>query len=146
MISVTKKFTFDAGHRLSNYDGKCRHLHGHTYKCEITVACKVLDNKGMVIDFGDLKKIYNETVDAKFDHKMILQTGDPINQKIGKALEGFKSQFNSIVWVTYNPTAEKMAKDIFEMVNNKIQKIGRGLGVTKVVLYETPNSKASCSV
>lgn len=68
MITVTKIFTFDAAHHLPFHKGKCKNLHGHTYKLEVTVGGE-LDENGLVIDFGDLKKIVSENIIEKYDHK-----------------------------------------------------------------------------
>lgn len=67
---IAKEFTFDAAHRLLNYDGPCANLHGHTYKLQIVLSGPVQKN-GMVIDFVDLKKIVTEKVISKLDHKFI---------------------------------------------------------------------------
>ena len=68
---ITKKFTFDCAHKLINYDGKCKNLHGHTYSLLITVQGEVDKKSGMVIDFGTLKNIVNKKVVAVFDHAYI---------------------------------------------------------------------------
>lgn len=68
MITVTKIFTFDSAHHLPFHKGKCKNLHGHTYKLEVTV-CGRPDENGMLIDFGDLKKIVSEKIIEKYDHK-----------------------------------------------------------------------------
>lgn len=136
-MRVTKTFTFDAGHRLSNYEGKCKNLHGHTYKVEITINGS-LDELGMVMDFGDLKELYNKIVDAKFDHKTILFENDPLNQKIKELMP------EAVVMVPYNPTAENFAKDIFGMLIDNFGKYGLPALIDRVVVYETPTSYAEC--
>lgn len=137
-MSVVKTFTFDTGHRLSNYEGKCKQLHGHTYKCEIEVFSEYLDDRGMEIDFTELKEIFNEVVDQRFDHKFLLKKGDPINEALAEALP---KTDRSIVWVDYNPTAENIARDIFEMVKGELPR-ERGLKILEVRLWETPTSLA----
>ena len=114
-ISVTKSFTFDSAHFLRHYEGACANLHGHTYRCEVTVAGP-RDSLGMIIDFKNLKSIINDTVMAKFDHKYI-------NAE-----------------VLYNPTAENMVEDIAHMFEHKINGICQ---VTRVKLWETPDSHAT---
>ncbi len=115
-VSVTKSFTFDAAHSLTDYKGLCANLHGHTYKCEVTIS-GVRDKKsGMIIDFKNLKAIINETVMMKFDHQHI-------NDK-----------------VTYNPTAENMVVDIANMFIGNLQE---DLTLRKVKLWETPDSSAT---
>lgn len=70
-MNITKKFTFDCAHKLINYDGKCKNLHGHTYTLLITVQGRVDKKSGMIIDFGILKNIVNEKVIDVFDHAYI---------------------------------------------------------------------------
>lgn len=134
-MKITKSFTFDAGHRLSNYEGKCKNLHGHTYKVEITIK-GTLDKIGMLIDFGTLKEVYNKTVDAKFDHKLILFQDDPLNKKIQEVSP------EAVVMVPYNPTAENFAKDIFNMVADGLDDLKAPGLVDKIRVYETPTSYA----
>lgn len=140
MNTVTKVFTFDAGHRLSEYDGKCKHLHGHTYRCEVTVGADDLDKMGMVVDFGWLKKIFKEFIDPKFDHKMILKRGDGINTSIAYALGRHGRPEDHICWVDYNPTAENMAQDILNIFTKWLKV--EDVYVEHVRLWETSNSFA----
>lgn len=135
-MRIAKIFTFDAAHRLSNYEGKCRNLHGHHYLLRVTLEGDGLDKQGMVIDFGILKEIVNKVIDSFFDHKAILKKDDPINKKIAKAIP---SKYNSCYLVNYNPTAENMVNDICTRLNL----IFKGkFEVVKVRLYETPTSYA----
>ena len=136
--TVTKSFTFDMGHRLSNYEGKCKHLHGHTYKLEVTIECDELDDRGMVMDFGDLKKIYKEQIEAKFDHKLLLYENDDYNQRLAKAIEPDRE---SIVWAEYNPTAENIVDNILGIFQWHLPN-ERRLRVSHIRLYETPTSYA----
>lgn len=137
---ITKTFTFDAGHRLSNYEGKCRHLHGHTYHVEITVGGPITLPVGMIMDFGILKDIFKELVDKKFDHKMMLNKSDPYNQKLAEALPDVEE---SITWTEYNPTAENIALDIFQMIQGRLP---ADVYIKKVKLYETPTSFAEITI
>lgn len=136
--TVTKTFTFDTGHRLSNYEGKCKRLHGHTYKLEITVGCNVLDAKGMVVDFGDLKEIFKNHIDEAFDHRTLLFKEDTLNQAIASALPEGDDQ---IVWTSFNPTAENIGAAIFLIYESRLPR-ERNLQVVRVRLYETPTSFA----
>ena len=75
-IRITKRFSFEAGHALYGYDGKCKNVHGHSYKLYVTVIGSPITDTtnvklGMVIDFGDLKKIVKQEVVDKFDHATI---------------------------------------------------------------------------
>lgn len=138
MHTVTKIFTFDTGHRLSNYEGKCKRLHGHTYKLELTVTAEMLDNAGMVLDFNELKEIFNETIDSQWDHRTLLFKDDEFNKTL---IKHDSPDFPSFIPVPYNPTAENMAKDIFYRISGELPR-ERGLHIEKVKLYETPTSYA----
>ena len=126
---VTRVIHFCYGHRLLNYAGKCRHPHGHNGVLEITISSSVLDSLGMVIDFDEIKKKIQAWVDAELDHKMILNEKDPlvpVLQKMGDPVVLFPS----------NPTAENIAKYIFDYAKNQ------NLNVRSVKLWETQNSYA----
>ncbi len=113
LVDVTKIFTFDSAHRLENYEGDCKYLHGHTYKLEITVRGTV-DHRGMVIDFNDLKTAVKEKVINILDHRYL----------------------NEIF--PFNPTCENMLVWIFQelepVLTNDCHRLQR------VVLWETPTS------
>jgi len=137
-MTVTKIFTFDAAHRLSDYKGKCKNLHGHTYRVEITVSGE-LNKLGMVIDFGELKEIYNKIIDRNFDHRTILKEDDPINIMIAETIP------EAVCWVPYNPTAENLAQDIFNLVYDELltkYKSNLVIKLEKIRVYETPTSYA----
>ncbi len=128
--SVTKQVEFCYGHRLLNYDGKCKHLHGHNGLLEIVVATDSLDSRGMVVDFGDIKDVVKEWVDTNMDHQMILSKDDPILNLL--------LDLNEPVYVMDdNPTAENIAKRIHEEATNA------GLDILETRLWETPSSYAS---
>ena len=78
MYSVTKKIEFCYGHRLLEYDGICKHPHGHNAVAEIEIRSGSLDNRNMVCDFSDIKRIVKGWVDRELDHKMILRRDDPL--------------------------------------------------------------------
>jgi 6-pyruvoyltetrahydropterin/6-carboxytetrahydropterin synthase len=137
-MKITKKFSFSAGHRLSDYDGPCNKLHGHNYDLEVTVS-GALDKLGMVMDFGVLKGIVKEKVDKVFDHRLILKIGDPINENIRKL---FPPEDTSICWVEYNPTAENMALDIFKRINKELNIKYRDINLERIIIYETATSYA----
>src|ERR1700752_1314032 len=103
MFRVTREISFCYGHRLLNYDGKCRHLHGHNGKAVITVEAPALDPLGMVIDFSQLKKVVGGWIDEKLDHKMLLHKDDPVIPELRRLGEQF-------VTLDVNPTAENIAK------------------------------------
>ena len=127
--SVTKIIAFCYGHRLLNYDGKCKFLHGHNGRVEIVVAAERLDGRGMVVDFGDVKKIVGGFIDEKLDHRMILCKKDPI-------LALLKERGEPLFEMEDNPTAENIAKEIYRYA------IGQKLPVSSVKLWETDTSFA----
>lgn len=132
MFHVTKEIYFCYGHRLLNYRGKCRYFHGHNGKVEVQLSAEKLDEKGMVRDFGEIKDILQSWVDEVLDHRMILHENDPLRATLEKAGE-------PVFILKTNPTAENIARTIYETAQSK------GLPVTRVTLWETPNSFATYS-
>jgi len=132
MYSVTKTISFCYGHRLLNYDGKCKHLHGHNGTVEIHLTSKKLDKRGMVVDFGDVKHIVKGFVEEYLDHKMILCDADPM-------VPILKKQREPCYLMKENPTAENIAKHIFDFARSK------KLPVVSVRLWETDTSFAEYS-
>lgn len=121
-VAVTKEFTFDAAHHLHCYDGKCKNLHGHTYKLVITISGYV-NEIGIAVDFSDIKKIYNETIKKKLDHRYL-------NEVLPKM----------------NTTAENMIVWIWEQIDARLEEDGLkklGTRIEELVLYETPTSYAT---
>ena len=132
MYSVTREISFCYGHRLLEYDGKCRHLHGHNGRAVISLAAAELDRLGMVMDFTLLKRIVGGWIDGQLDHKMLLHRDDP-------ALEFLRSQGEPVFVMDVNPTAENIAKLIFDFAASQ------GFPVTEVKLWETDTSCATYS-
>ena len=130
MFRVVREIEFCYGHRLLNYDGKCRYLHGHNGKAMITMEGQDLDYRGMVVDFSDIKKQVSSWIDANLDHRMILNAADPV-------VDYLKQQGEPVFLMDTNPTAENIAKLIFDFA--KSQK----LPVTEVSLWETFKSYAT---
>ncbi len=130
MYRVTKRLDFCYGHRLLNYDGVCKHLHGHNAMVEIDIAAEVLDGLDMVVDFSDIKRVVKAWIDRELDHKMILRYDDPL-------VEILRAQGEPIYTIDANPTAERLARLIFETVRDL------GFNVSAVRLWETPGSCAS---
>ena len=129
MYSVTKSIDFCYGHRLLDYDGVCRHPHGHNGQVEIEVRKSSLDSRNMVCDFGDIKRIVKSWIDSAFDHKMLLRRDDPlvkVLQDLGEPVFVCDS----------NPTAEHIAQLIYQHAARE------GLPVTHVKMWETPTSFA----
>lgn len=127
---VTKILDFCYGHRLLNYEGKCKHLHGHHASVEIDLAADALDNRGMVCDFLEIKKVVGNWINEKLDHKMILNEADPLAISL-------KEFGEPIFLMEQNPTAENIARLIFEEARRM------GLPVKAVRLWENPDSFAT---
>jgi 6-pyruvoyltetrahydropterin/6-carboxytetrahydropterin synthase len=124
MFSVTRELTFCYGHRLLDYAGKCRHLHGHNGRAVITLAAADLDRLGMVMDFSRLKQVVGGWIDEALDHKMLLHNDDP-------ALPFLRQQGEPVYVLDVNPTAENIAKLIFDYT------AAQGFPVVEVKLWET---------
>lgn len=120
-IRLTKEFTFESAHALDGYDGLCREIHGHSYRLFVTVkgepSREENDPKlGMVMDFGDLKRIVNSEIVERLDHSFVLRDSEQ-NVKL-KELLGAK--FNKIVLVDYQPTCENMLADFAERLQRAL--------------------------
>ncbi len=130
MYRVTRIIDFCYGHRLLNYDGKCKYLHGHNGRAEIVLVSGTLDERGMVLDFTEIKRVVNTWVDETLDHRMILHRDDP-------AVPLFRELGEPLYLLDANPTAENIAKLIGEFA------ISQGFPVTQVDLWETRNCYAT---
>lgn len=127
-MKLTKIFTFDMAHRLSFHKGKCWNLHGHTYKLEVTVSGD-LDENGLLIDFGDMKKICMEKVVNVLDHSTMIYEKDEL------LMNSFPKELYHVV-VAFEPTAENISKWIADKLEEG------GLRIKQVAVWETANSKA----
>jgi len=130
MFRITREIEFCYGHRLLDYEGKCRYLHGHNAKVEVVLDGEGLDERGMLLDFGEIKRVVSRWLDETLDHRMLLRRDDPaapVLRELGEPL----------VLLDVNPTAENLAKLIFEYAS------GQGFPVTEVRLWETPRCCAS---
>ncbi len=117
-IRITKQFTFETAHALHGYDGKCKNMHGHSYKLDVTVIGEpISDNShvkfGMVIDFGDLKKIVNSEIVDIFDHATVLNKNTP-HTELAKTLIGYG---HNVLLVDYQPTTEMMVIDFASKIS-----------------------------
>jgi 6-pyruvoyltetrahydropterin/6-carboxytetrahydropterin synthase len=127
---VSREIDFCYGHRLLNYDGKCKYLHGHNGRAIITIESASLDERGMVMDFSDIKHFVSTWIDEKLDHRMLLHKSDPavpLLQKMGEPL----------FLMDENPTAENIAKLIYDFTAS------RGFPIVECQLWETPKCFAT---
>lgn len=140
-IRLTREFSFETAHALEGYDGPCRYLHGHSYKLFVTVAgvpCEDPDSSkyGMVMDFGELKRIVNRVVVEPYDHALVLRrtagNGDLIEQ-LGRKWERLRT-------VDYQPTCEQM---IIRFAGQIAAELPEGVRLAELKLYETEKSHAT---
>ncbi len=130
MFRVTREIDFCYGHRLLNYDGKCRHLHGHNGRAVIVLESPKLDDRGMVLDFTDIKRVVSRWIDETLDHRMILCRDDP-------AVAALKQLGEPLHLIDANPTAENIAKLIFDFTASQ------GFPIVETHLWETPQCYAT---
>jgi len=120
-IRITKQFSFETGHALYGYDGKCKNVHGHSYKLSVTVIGKPIEEAshvkhGMVIDFGDLKKIVKAEIVDIFDHATVFNKNTP-HIELAKEL---KDRDHNVLLVDYQPTSEMMVIDFAKKIKKHL--------------------------
>ena len=139
-IRITKQFNFETGHALYGYDGKCKNVHGHSYKLNVTVIGQPIDDAdhvkfGMVIDFGDLKKIVKEEIVGKFDHATVFNKNTP-HAELAKELQ---KRDHNVILVDYQPTSEMMVIDFAEKIKSRLPE---NIQLFSLKLQETETSFA----
>lgn len=130
MFRVTRQIDFCYGHRLLNYDGKCKYLHGHNGRAVIAIEAPELDRRGMVLDFSDIKRVVSNWIDENLDHRMLLNRDDP-------AVPALEAMGEPMFLMDANPTAENIAKLIFDFT------AAQGFPIVECRLWETPNCFAT---
>lgn len=130
MFRVSQEIEFCYGHRLLNYEGKCRYLHGHNGKAVIMLEGRDLDQRGMLVDFSDIKKSVAGWIDANLDHRMILNAADPVVPML-------QAHHEPLHLIAENPTAENIARLIYNYAQSQ------GFPVVEVILWETFKSYAT---
>jgi 6-pyruvoyltetrahydropterin/6-carboxytetrahydropterin synthase len=139
-IRITKQFSFETGHALYGYDGKCKNVHGHSYKLSVTVIGKPITDSnnvkyGMVIDFTDLKKIVREEIVDVFDHATVFNKNTP-HIELAKEL---KERDHHVILVDYQPTSENMVIDFASKIQNRLSE---NIKLHSLRLQETESSFA----
>lgn len=139
-IRITKQFTFETGHALYGYDGKCKNVHGHSYKLSVTVIGKPITDKtnvkyGMVIDFSDLKKIVKEEIVDIFDHATVFNKNTP-HIELANELQ---SRGHHVILVDYQPTSENMVVDFASKIKSRLP---QNINLFSLRLQETESSFA----
>ncbi len=132
MYEVTREIPFCYGHRLLNYNGKCKNLHGHNGLAVITICSEQLDELGMVMDFSDIKRVVSKWIDETMDHRMLLHKDDPL-------VATLQERGEPICVMDANPTAEYIARVIYDYTASA------GFPVTQVTLWETNSCYATYS-
>jgi 6-pyruvoyltetrahydropterin/6-carboxytetrahydropterin synthase len=130
MYRVAREILFCYGHRLLNYDGKCRHLHGHNGRAVISLEAPDLDERGMLVDFSEIKRHVQRWIDENLDHNLLLCKDDPL-------LPLLVERGERVFVMDRNPTAENIARLIFDHA------VSQGLPIVEVRLWETENCHAS---
>ncbi len=138
-VRITKDFRFEMAHALKGYDGLCKNIHGHTYELKVTIAGKPITDEnspklGMVMDFGDLKKIVKEEIVNRYDHALVLYNKMPAG-----LLAELKNNFDRVILKDYNPTSELMLLDFVEKIKSRLPE---GVFLKHMFLRETTTSYA----
>jgi len=139
-IRITKHFDFETAHALYGYDGKCKNIHGHSYQLYVTVIGVPIDDanhvkNGMVLDFGDLKRIVKSEIVDVFDHATVLNKNSPHKE----LAERIRPDSPKVLLVDYQPTSENM---IVDFANKIVAKLPNSVTLHSLKLYETNNSYA----
>ena len=139
LIRITKEFKFEMAHALKGYDGPCRNIHGHSYELKVTVAGYPITDEnnpklGMVMDFGDLKKIIRKTIVDEFDHALVLY-----NKMPESLIAELKGNFERILILDYQPTSELMIVDFADRIKTELPE---GITLKYLLLRETVTSYA----
>jgi 6-pyruvoyltetrahydropterin/6-carboxytetrahydropterin synthase len=129
MYSVVKRIEFCYGHRLLDYDGICKHLHGHNAVAEVELRTATLDGRNMVCDFSDIKRVVKAWIDGEIDHRLMLRHDDPL-------VAPLRALGEPVYLVDSNPTVERIARLIFDFA------AAQGFPVVRVTVWETPSSYA----
>lgn len=139
MIHLTKIFRFEAAHALMGYDGRCRNIHGHSYEMRVTIkGMPIMDDSspknGMVMDFGDFKRIVNEEIIDHYDHAFIINHNMPQD-----FIDEVKRNYERIIVLPYQPTTELMLIDFSKKIKSRLPE---GIHLVKIFLKETEGSFA----
>lgn len=140
MISITRRFTFSAAHRLAFHEGRCKEVHGHNYTVEVTVARPGggMGPNRMVLDFGDLKRPVKQWLDEHWDHTIILDADDK------ETIELLRSAGHSFYATDGPPTAENMAQHLLQNVLPGC--LPPEMKAIRVAIWETEGCKATAEV
>ncbi len=141
-IRLTKEFNFETAHALKGYDGSCRNIHGHSYRLFVTVVGEPNGDTqspkyGMVLDFGELKRIVNEQIVDRLDHALVLRS-DSRSQECCEALDRL-GVYESVIACDYQPTCENMLVDFAQRISSQLPE---SVALHSLKLHETATSFA----
>lgn len=147
MITVTRYHDFSCGHRVVGHEGKCKLLHGHNYRVHFTAVASVLDSVGRVVDFSVLKSTLCQWLEDNWDHRFLAWSEDPVLFHLGSASD--HDDVNevigaSIVFVPFNPTAERMAAYLLEVIGPNV--LPGHVRLTEVMIEETRKCSAKATI
>lgn len=139
-IRLTKEFSFEMSHALEGYDGLCSQIHGHSYRMFVTVIGEPIDDRdnpkyGMVMDFGELKKIVNRLVTDKYDHSLVMRR----TEANAEVVDMLADKFSRVIISEYQPTCENMIAHFAEMISAELPPLVK---LHSMRLHETATSFA----
>lgn len=138
-IRITKEFSFEAAHMLKGYDGLCKNIHGHSYRLAVTIMGQTNSDinspkLGMVMDFGDLKRIVYENIVNVYDHALVVNGAENDEKRLH-----LSAGTDKVIFTAFQPTCENMVSDFARIIS---QKLPAHLKLYSIKLYETANSFA----
>ena len=145
VLSITRRLTFCAGHRLLGHEGHCAQLHGHNYVVEVTVSAEQLNAIGMVTDFKVIKQRLGTWLDENWDHGFLLHEADTAAREWLEAFEIRPGERQKVYVLPINPTAEGMALYLLESVSPTLFGDLPGVEVTRIRVWETESCFAEAT-
>ena len=137
MYTVTKELTWSSAHRLIGYQGLCRHLHGHDYRALLTFTGNQLDNRSILIDFKDIKRKCRKWIRLNWEHATLVAKEDPT------LIHFLKAEKNRHFITESSPTAEWIAKYLFDLIDQTLIPPDKGVALQRVTVLENAQSSAS---
>lgn len=139
-LSITRRFEWDAMHRIANHESACRAYHGHRYAAEIVVTAPALDSNGRIIDFSVIKHVVGDWIDTHFDHTAILQRDDP-DPAIAAIAAANAAAGKPVYFLDGPPTVENIARELAHHATRLMEPYG--ISIERLRIWETPNCSAT---
>lgn len=144
MTIITKEINIAMGHSVTNHNSRCKNIHGHDYRIEVTVGGEIIttpgaSDEGMIIDFKDVKEVMLQELDLVFDHGFVLWKEDPR----ASVFAMWRNEGQKVILVDFIPTAENLAKHWFNLLKSALEK--RRVQLKQIKVWETPSSTATYS-